>query len=333
MLNDLANKQILFVAPGFFGYGQEIKKEMEGLGAKVDLLLDRPFKSAFMKGLTTINRQMVMGFAKNYYKKKLKDYGRSHYDIVFVINGQTLSPEILAQWRQEFPRAKFVLYVWDSIKNRQTIQDNFKFFDYCFSFDKQDANNFGLHFLPLFFSRGFEDTTSHKISYDISFIGTAHTNRYSVVSSIAQSVSKNVQFYKYLYLQSKWVYHYYKATNSTFKSSSVKEFAFDPLEKETVQQVFMQSTAILDIEHPLQTGLTMRSLETLGAKKKLITTNHNIRDYDFYDPDNIFILDKSKPYISEDFLYQPYKEVEDLIYKKYSISGWLEQILQVASVA
>lgn len=331
MLNSLANKQVLFVAPSFFGYGQEIKEEMESLGAQVDLLLDRPFKSSFMKGMTTVNRQMVMGIAKQYYQKKLMGYARSHYDLVFVINGQTLSPQILAQWRQAFPGAQFVLYVWDSIKNRKTIQENFKFFDYCFSFDKNDADFFGLNFHPLFFSRGFENTSPQKTStYDVSFIGTAHTDRYSVVSSLSQLFSKNIRFYKYLYLQAKWVYFYYKATNPTFKSSTMKEFAFSPLNKDIVQQIFLQSTAILDVEHPLQAGLTIRSLEALGAKKKLITTNKNILDYDFYHPENILVLDKNTPKISEDFFYEPYKEVNNLIYKKYSISGWLDQILQTA---
>ena len=332
MLNDLANKNILFVAPSFFGYGQEIKQELEKQGAQVDLLLDRPFKSSFMKGMTTINRQMVMGIAKQYYQKKLMEYARSHYDLVFVINGQTLSPQILSQWRQAFPRAQFVLYVWDSIKNRQTIQKNFEFFDCCFSFDKNDADFFGLNFHPLFFSRGFQNTRPQNTSsYDVSFVGTAHTNRYAVVSTISQLFSKNIRFYKYLYLQAKWVYFYYKATNPTFRSSTMNEFVFNPLDKEMVQKIFFQSTSILDIEHPLQTGLTIRSLEALGAKKKLITTNKNIIDYDFYNSENILVLDRNAPKIREEFFYEPYKEVDDLIYKKYSIVGWLDQILQVTA--
>jgi hypothetical protein len=330
MLNDLANKQILFVAPGFFGYGEEVKREMEKEGAQVDFLLDRPFKSFFMKGLTTLNRQTVMGIAKHYYQKKLLDYARTHYDLVFVINGQTLSPEILAQWRQLFPMAQFVLYVWDSINNRQTIQKNFEWFDYCFSFDKKDADFFGLYFQPLFFSRGFENPNMQLSScYDVSFIGTAHSARYSVVSAVAQLLSKNIQFYKYLYLQAKWVYLYYKVTNPSFKSSRMNEFAFSPLNKEKVQQVFLQSKSILDIEHPLQTGLTIRSLEALGAKKKLITTNQNVVEYDFYNPVNILVLDRKTPKIREDFFYEPYQHLDSLLYKKYSISGWLDQILQI----
>ncbi len=328
MLNNLTNKQILFVAPSFFGYENEIKQALEQRGAQVDLLMDRPFKSSFMRGVTAINRQMVMEIANRHYQKKIIAYARSHYDLVFVINGQTLSPPILSQWRRTFPRAKFVLYAWDSIRNRQTIKKNFEFFDHCFSFDKKDADFFGLKFHPLFFSQGFENTSPQNITYDISFIGTAHTTRYSVVSMMSQFFSKNVRFYKYLYLQAKWVYFYYKATNPTYKSSVINEFAFNPLDKETVQQVFLKSKSILDIEHPLQTGLTIRSLEALGAKKKLITTNKNIIDYDFYNPENILIIDRNEPKVKEEFFYKPYIEVDSLIYEKYSISGWLDHLLQ-----
>ena len=255
-----------------------------------------------MKGLTRVNRQLVIGIAQRYYQKKLTEYSPSNYDFIFVINGQTLSPQILSQWRKEFPTAKFILYIWDSIKNRPTIQKNFDFFDKCFSFDRKDSDFWGLAFLPLFFSKGFESAASKvNACYDLSFIGTAHSNRYSIVSNISQMLSERVRFYKYLYLQAKWVYRYYKITNSTFKLSNVNEFMFNPLPKEIVQKIFLASTSILDIEHPLQTGLTIRTLETLGAKKKLITTNRNITDYDFYSPQNILILDRNKTHIPEDF--------------------------------
>ncbi len=327
MLQNLANKRLLFLAPNFFGYEDEIKQELEKHGALVDVLIDRPFRSSVMKGLTTISPQVVTRLVNARYQKKLEDYGRSHYDFIFVINGQTLSPQVLSQWRHAFPRAQFVLYIWDSIKNRPHLQKNLAFFDYCFTFDKKDANYFKLRFHPLFFSKGFENSAPQVIQYDLSFIGTAHTNRYLAVSTLAQSLPSHVRFYHYLYLQARWVYYYYKVRNPTFKASTIKEFYFSPLAKELVHQVFLESRAILDIEHPSQTGLTMRTLESLGARKKLITTNKNIVEYDFFDPHNILILDSENPIIPSEFFNDPYKKVSSEVYQKYSINNWLSRIM------
>ena len=59
------------------------------------------------------------------------------------------------------------------------------------------------------------------------------------------------------------------------------------MSQEEIISLISKSKAILDINHPSQVGLTMRTFETLGANKKLITTNENIKIYDFFDKENI----------------------------------------------
>lgn len=119
----------------------------------------------------------------------------------------------------------------------------------------------------MFFTSGFEKQQRINFVYDISFIGTAHTDRYSVVSAIDKKLPVGAKKFWYLYLQAKWVYWFYRFTNSGFRQSSITDFEFDSISKVEVQSVFDQSKVILDIEHPKQTGLTIRTLETLGAKK------------------------------------------------------------------
>jgi hypothetical protein len=86
------------------------------------------------------------------------------------------------------------------------------------------------------------------------------------------------------------------------------------------------SRAIVDVEHPKQKGLTMRTFETLGKEKKLITTNGNIRAYDFYNDANISIIDRANPAINKEFIYLPFRPLPEILYYKYSIDGWLEDI-------
>ncbi|VXC80934.1 lipopolysaccharide biosynthesis protein [Pseudomonas sp. 9Ag] len=325
MKYSLENKKVLLVAPQFFGYEEEIRSEIERRGARVDFLLDRPFTSPFLKAVTRWRRQWVMASADQYYHKHTNL--EADYDYVFVINGQTLSAGVLELWRSKFGQAKFFLYMWDSFGNRKDVISNLRFFDHAFTFDRSDASSYGIHFRPLFFSKGFEALSNTLSQWDISFIGTAHTDRYAIVSKVAAELDKGIRPYWYLFLQAPWVYWLYRVINPGFTAARLKDFSFSPLSKSEVQRVFFASRAVLDIEHPRQTGLTMRTLETLGARKKLITTNANIQDYDFYSSHNICVIDRRDPTIPPSFLQTPYVDVDPVIYQRYRLEGWLDEIL------
>ncbi|HEV2990116.1 MAG TPA: hypothetical protein VG759_16860 [Candidatus Angelobacter sp.] len=320
-------RRILFIAPRFFGYERDIVNELRRRGAAVDILPDRPFDTPFMKAVTRFSRKWVIPAADRFYRRELERLGRSSYDLIFVVNGQTLSGKTLGLLRSSFQRAKFILYVWDSFDNRRSIVDNLRYFDDCYSFDRAGAENYGLKFRPLFFSPGFEQQAGEDYDYDLSFIGTAHTDRYEIISRVAGLLKPHHRFYRYLYLQAPWVYYAFWITNASFHQAKIGDFHFNPLASSEVQRVFFASRAILDIEHPKQTGLTIRTLETLGASRKLITTNIRVREYDFFTPGNICVIDRRSPIIPSAFLETAYQPIDPKLYRKYSLAGWLDEIL------
>lgn len=324
---DLNGKRVLYIAPKFFGYERDIGDELRRRGAQVDHLLDRPFHSPLMSAVTRFRREWIIKAADRYYSEALEKLGAAEYDLVFVVNGQTLSTRTLKGWRDRYPQARFLLYMWDSFGNRSNALDNMRFFDKCFSFDKHDAAKHGLVFRPLFFSQGFERGYNPVPEYDISFIGTAHTDRYAVVAKLSKTLDRSVRTFWYLYLQAPWVLWAYKILNSSFRGARKDEFRYEPLSKDRVQAIFNGSGAVLDIEHPQQTGLTMRTLETLGARKKLVTTNQRVREYDFYNPANICVIDRANPEIPTGFLAESYQEVLPEIYHRYRLAGWMDDML------
>lgn len=331
MNNSLQGKKVLYVAPRFFGYEKEIEDELVRRGAEVDFVLDRPFDTPFMKAITKMRREWIIGSADRYYSAELNKLGNKEYDLVFVISGQTLSASTLARWRVACPAAKFILYMWDSFANRRSAVDNLQFFDHCFSFDRNDSVKYGLNFRPLFFSPGFEAAQQLESKFDISFVGTAHTDRYAVVSALRKKLGDKVNSFWYLFLQAKWVFWLYKIINPAFRKAKISDFNFSSLSKLAVQEVFFSSKAVLDIEHPLQTGLTMRTLETLGSRKKLITTNSDVGSYDFFSPENICVIDRGFPEIPADFLSGSYVDVSPEIYQKYRLEGWMSEMLDIAN--
>lgn len=327
-MHDINGKQVLFIAPQFFGYELEIVEEMRRRGALVDFLPDRPFTSPLMKAVTRLRREWVLPFADRFFLDSVEAFGRTRYDLIFVVVGEGVSVRVLSEYRASFPGATLVLYMWDAVRTKRAAQANLPFFDALHTFDPNDAKTFGMNFRPLFFSPGFTPSTQILPHYQLSFVGTAHSDRYAVVSNVAAALPKQTSCYWYLYLQAPWVFWAHKLGNPAYRQASKNDFCFDPLSKAAVQSIFLNSLAILDIEHPGQTGLTMRTFETIGAGKKLITTNALVKETDFFKPENILVIDRNRvPKIPDAFLHTAYEPLPVAVYKKYSLAGWLDEVL------
>lgn len=325
----LEGKRVLLVAPKFFGYERDIKAEIERRGAIVDWLPDRPFDTPLMAALTKLKAEWVQVPAERLYDRMLNQFAATSYDYILVVNGQTLSRKTLNRLRENFPTAKNILYMWDSIENRRSVLDNLSFFDHAFSFDPQCASSHGMHLRPLFYSKGFQHDAAEDLAFHVSFVGTAHTDRYAVVNELKKELDNDIQTYWYLYLQAPWVFQYYRATKPFMRKARKDEFNFEPLEKAMVQSVFARSKAIVDIEHPNQRGLTMRTFETMGAGKKLITTNSQIADYDFFKAGNVCIIDRGSPKIPRAFLESAFTPYTNELLYRYSLEGWVDEVLRL----
>jgi hypothetical protein len=323
----LDGRRVLLIAPRFFGYERDIRGEIESRGAVVNWLPDRPFDTPMMTALTKLKPQWILPSVDRLYERLLSEMGATHYDTILVVNGQTLSAKTLRRLRNDFPQAKTVLYMWDSIENRSGVVNNLPQFDATFSFDPANSRHYGMQLRPLFFSKGFERAPGGSFDYHLSFVGTAHTDRYAVVDRLRRNLAPGLRNYWYLYLQAPWVYHAYRAAKPGMRHARRDEFQFKPLDKATLQTVFSRSLAVLDIEHPRQRGLTMRTFETMGSHKKLITTNKQVSDYDFFNSDNICLIDRSSPRIPESFLESPFAQIPPSLYRRYSIGGWVDEVL------
>lgn len=328
-----AQPRVLLTAPRFFGYERELVAELERRGYRVDFLPDRPFESTPMIAATRFLPGFVKGPANAVKRRMLNEYGATHYDALLVINGQTLSAGMMAMLRREFPRMRTVLYMWDSLENRGKSAEELRHYDECFSFDSECARRFGMRHRPLFFVPDFEMPRAEIFDFDVSFVGTMHSDRYAVLKRVQQALPAQLRTYWYLFLQAEWVYHAYRTLKPAMRSASRSEFSTVPLTRAQVRTVFQRSAAVIDIEHPRQRGLTIRSFETIGARKKLLTTNRSVQDYDFYNPENVCVLDRANPVVAADFFARPYVELPNALYRKYSIAGWMDEVMGNALAA
>lgn len=331
MKHSLKGKFVLFFYLSTFNYEVEIQNAMKREGAIVDAYNERPTNNIFARILIRFKRNLISKYIKQYYAKIITETKDNKYDYIFFIKGESISPAIVESLRKAHPEAKLIMYYWDSIANNKNVKGLLNSFDKVLSFDKFDCNEFDLEFLPLFYIPKYSEIANTKVEqkYDLMFAGTTHSERYEFVSGIANQVeNQGGKCFTWFYFPSKFNFYKLKWDNPSFRAAKMKSFNFKPMSRQVLLEYFAESRIQIDMQHPKQTGLTMRTIETLGAKKKLITTNPHIKEYDFYCPENILIVDRFSPVITKEFIDAPWREVPEEIYKKYSISSWLNIIFE-----
>ena len=324
----LQGENVLFIARNFFSYDKAIFDELVVRGAKVDLLYDVPFTRPLLKALLRKLRFFLAPFASRMIEREIAEFQTECYAYVFVILGEGLTDGFYRRLKLLHPKAKMILYIWDGIENnRQYLKKQFKYFDLVSSFDPVDCEKYSLYFKPLFFvppSNFVDHDKCNENKYLASFIGTSHSSRSKVLAKIRAQFSKQDDVvFIFEYLQAKWLYYLYNLWDRRYRLTSIDLISFESMDYESVLKVMMASKAIIDIPHPDQSGLTIRSIEALGLKKKLITTNVDIVKYDFYHPSNIMLITQDKPTVSKEFLHSDYFTLDPHIYDKYSVSEWV----------
>lgn len=303
------------------------------MGAVVDFFDERPKNTFWTKALIRLDKRIMNRRIEKYYKDIINQTSNTMYDYVFFLKAEVITFKMLKSLKNHQSDARFILYMWDSIRNSgRDIEELFPAFDKILSFDRKDTQeNNSLVFRPLFYLDDYEKLGKKRMEskYDISFVGTGHTDRYSLVSKIKKTCkTKGIRGYFFLYLQDPKVYLFRKIFQKSFRKAKYSDFAYTPLGKQEILEIIAKSHCVLDIQRDVQTGLTMRCVEVLGAKRKLITTNEDIVNYDFYDPNNILVIDRNNPRITNQFIESPFQEVEDKIYKNYNLFNWVSEIFE-----
>lgn len=301
-----AGKRVLFIAPMFFSYEKLIKGELEQLGAVVDYFSDRPDADFLTKALIRVDRRLLLRKIERYYTGILEQTRGYSYDFVLIIRAEAVSGRILDRLRTIHPRAKFVLYLWDSMHYNPNARKVLGRFDAVLSFDRADVEaNPNINFLPLFYSREFERAANLRggFKYDACFIGTIHTDRYKVLEKIIGQLEANgLKVFIYCYYPSRTLCRLRSLFDRGFRRFAKKYVDFSGMPLSEVVDRIAESRAVIDVNRPGQLGLTMRTIEAVGAQRLLITTNEDIVNYDVYSTRGVRVVDRRTPSLDVKFL-------------------------------
>lgn len=321
--------RILLMAPTFFGYRDRVRDELSRLGHDVECVDDRPSESVSFKSLAKISYRLIDGQIAKYAMSLREKVAAGDYDLLLFMGGMSF-----CFTRDQFSsiksasNARFVAYLWDAFNNCERFGASRDLFDDIYSFEPSDCERYGLKLRPLFFSGAYDGlplVPDGGFTYDACFIGSVHQpSKFEAISSICDNFeSRGLRVFRFFFMPSKSAAALRRLTNPAYRGV---EFSFESLPAEKVAQIYARSKAIIDSPQAGQRGLTMRTLETIGAHRKLITANPDAVLYDFASKGDVAVW-RGEGSVPPDFFETPYRVLPDEVYRGYSIETFVRTLL------
>ena len=321
-----SKKKVLFITIHFREYIYRIAESISReVNADVDI-----FYSDYQVGWLhriigkVLGKKAVQKCNQQAQKRMLKRKFNELYDYIFVLVGRGINCTALNDFIRRQKLSKKILYLWDDVMRVDEFEEIKDGFDDIVSFDRVDCEKYGLRFLPLFFCDEFRYKNEKK-DIDFSCVGELHTYRSQLLSQIQQqfpterfhwsALLSTTCFNKIkLFLSGKKLYPFIKA-----KRLPMAETA----------DISKRSKIVIDMPYPSQKGLSIRTLESIASRAKIITTNRDIVNYDFYNNNNIFLIDINNAIITSEFINCPFIPLNDDVLEKYSLSSWVHNLFLI----
>lgn len=223
-------------------------------------------------------------------------------------------------------RGLMVNYQWDGMQRYPDIWQKIPYFDRFYVFTPEDIQHEKMSFLP---------TTNFYFDHDLDDIPPTTSDIYFTGTHIAERAHSIAQFGQYaqethlkLDFNLAWFEKNIQDARKFYPTENINIFQKIRSFEENLQSA-KQAKVLVDFKTPVHNGLSFRAFEALGYRKKLITTNENIKKYDFYHPNNIFILENNNFHEINNFLLEPYYPIDPIIYQKYSLNNWIKYVLDI----
>lgn len=323
----MKRKKIIFAAPLLFRLNELIILELEACDFEVTdvSFLHNEFK--YENIFERLKSFIIKNFGRNkYYKTSLK-YNRNktwikqklapinEVDYAFIIRPDVFPLDILKEITSK--SKKSVGYQWDGLNRFPNVYKTIPIFDLFYVFDKKDLNVPSTRLSTNFYPEAYKATQVIPPS-DIYYAGSYNKSRIKDLEDIidyAYELGLNIDYSLYSRKKS-------HQSNSHLKITDIAIDYFTNLEH------VVSTKILIDVVNPTHEGLSFRTFEAIGFRKKLITTNKSIAQYDFYNPNNILIWDKDSTKMElKQFIELPFIEIDDNIRRKYGFRSWIKYML------
>jgi hypothetical protein len=311
------------ISPNY--YPLSIKKSIEKQGGTVDFFAFE--NDSFLSKLyRNTNKTIWLKHQHILFKSWLSKIKSKNYDYLLIKAPFKAPLSLIEEISNTFSAIRRINYNWSSVAMFDFLPYQ-HFFDRVISFDPDDCKAYNLEYYPLFFTDDYKNARSeilqHDKDIDVLFVGSAYSKgRFKFIKNVEKYCENNgLTYFFYLFQNLSKIEHLKRIV----KRTNILDVKSKFLSHAEIIDLFKRSKVIIDHPMEIQSGLTMRTFETLGAGLKLITTNKNIINEPFYDKDTISITTNQANF-DISFLTVYNSKFNEKI-DNYHIDKWTQHIL------
>lgn len=250
-------------------------------------------------------------YFKNFFLSEIERINKD--DNVFIL-GNLLFRELQIINKILYTENKKYLWYWNPLKKEfnnsssnhlKKIIEKQKSLGFTIeTFDKCDSKFYHIGLRNQFYRYPVLTKNGHDITYDFYFVGYAKDREEEILT-----LKNQLSLFNFI---------------AEFK---IVKTIYDEIPYLNIIESILRTKCIIDINQKGQTGLTLRPLEAMFFNKKLLTNNRNIMNFDFYHPNNIFILGLDDINNLKKFMGKKNIKLSNEIISKYEINNWMEKYL------
>jgi hypothetical protein len=246
-------------------------------------------------------------------------------DQILVINPEVIDLEC-HQKIKKFTH-KYITYLYDSVDRCPVEHLLNVVFDEIYSFDKVDIKKYGfkatnnynyIEKQPISKKEDIKNQLLYIASFD---------NRLHIVNQLKTSFRKIGVSFRFIIVGKKTTL--FKLKNSFSETINGIELRRKRIEQTDLKKLYLQTNVVLDLVREYQTGLSFRVFEAMAFQKKLITNNQTIKECDFYNPNNILVIENENHDFDKQFFETNYEPIPDKIFYSYTLDCWVDTIFNL----
>lgn len=257
------------------------------------------------------NRNVKKDFINKTLIKKISNIETQDY--ILIVNPNQFRFDITLLLRNK--TANFIAYNYDSLARIPLPPNYDELFDKIFSFDVKDVNENS--FLTLLTNFIYLDKNINLCPKNKAFMILSKSYEREVLLNKIANI-----------LDAKGIYNYefIVANPVTKKVNKRIHLTEEHIKLDVVIEKMKDAEILIDLVRPNQTGLSFRVFEAMALHKKIITNNKTIKNYDFYNENNILVINEDQIDIPDTFLVNSYQEIPKEIYFKYTLENFVNTL-------
>ena len=319
--------------PPDFGVYQVIEQNLRYMGFEQVTVISPLFRYKTKDRILNFIQKTFLG-NKDYKKQLIDDYYTAEVsqtlsrfapksiDYAIVIRPDKLDLKTIEKIHNT--AHKVVAYQWDGLARFPKVFKVINQFERFFVFDLEDYHRYRYqHPNLLSCSNFYFDIPEESIPVnknEVLYVGVYIKDR---IQSLIRVVNALSQYDLTLNINL-----FYGRKTPPFSHPHIT-FFFKGLNYTQYLTLTKKATVLLDIKTVDHNGLSFRIFEAIKYQKKLITDNKSIKLYDFYHPNNFYVVENDLFEGLSDFLESDFIPLSEEIKQKYSFSNWVKNILEI----